>query len=94
MDMAGMKKGVCPFIMYSFFMNFNEEALLKVSLKNIHWFQKCKTHFSKNCPKKLTKVENFICFFIFGNNFIGLSNGILHVLILREVFDKLMETFC
>ena len=81
MGMVGSKRGACPPIMYSFFMNFNEEALLKVSLKNLHWFQSYKSPLFKNCPKKLIKVENFIFFFILGNNFIGLFNGILHVLI-------------
>ena len=91
MGMAGTKRGACPPITYSFFMNFNEEALLKFSLKNIHCFQSYKTPLFQNCPKKLTKVEKFNFIFIFGNNFIELSNGVLHVLIL-EVSDKLKET--
>ena len=44
--------------------------------------------FFKNGPKNVTKVEKFIFFSILSNHFIGLFNGILHVLILRVVSEK------
>ena len=47
---AGMKRGPCPLILHSFFMEPNEEALLKVSLKNFHWFQSCKTPLFQKWP--------------------------------------------
>ena len=34
--------------LYSFFMKLDEEALLKDSLKNLHWFQSFKLVFLKN----------------------------------------------
>ena len=50
MGVAGMKRGPCPLILHSFFMEPNEEALLKVSLKNFHWFQSCKTPLFQKLP--------------------------------------------
>ena len=45
--------------------------------------------FFKNGPKNLAKVENFNFFFcILSKHFIGLFNGILHVLILWVVPEK------
>ena len=65
-------------------MKLNKEALLEVSLKNLHPFQSY--HFSKtplfqNGPKNLSEVEKLSFFGFHGNHFIGLFNGILHVLI-------------
>ena len=39
MGMAGIKRGPRPSTIPSFLVNLNEEALLKVSFKNIDWFQ-------------------------------------------------------
>ena len=47
---ACMKRGPCPLILHSFFMEPNEEALLKVSLKNFHWFQSYKTPLFQKWP--------------------------------------------
>ena len=48
--------------------------------------------FFKKGPKKLTKISNFVC--TLGSHFIGLFNGILHVLILLVIPKKLKETSC
>ena len=42
MGMAGIKQLPCPSKMASFSGNLNGEALLKVSFKNVDWFQKYK----------------------------------------------------
>ena len=51
MGVAGIKWGPCPFTIPPFLVILNEEALLKVSFKNIDWFQICQfsktTAFSK-----------------------------------------------
>ena len=39
MGVGGMKRGSRPPILLSYFTKLNEQALLKVSLKNIHLFQ-------------------------------------------------------
>ena len=43
MGVASLKRGPCPTIFHSFFMELNKEALLKVSLKNLYWFQSYET---------------------------------------------------
>ena len=70
MGVAGMKRGPRPPILYSFFRELNEEALLKVSLKNLCWFQGYKTLIFKNGPNEVIKVEDkfffshfqFVCY--------------------------------
>ena len=73
MCVAGMKRGPCPTILYSFFTKLNEEALLKVSLKNLHLFQSYpffkNTAFSKMALKIYQKLKNLIFFCIHGNHF-------------------------
>ena len=68
-----MKRGPCPTILYSFFTKLNEEALLKVSLKNLHLFQSYpffkNTAFSKMALKIYQKLKNLIFFCIHGNHF-------------------------
>ena len=54
--MAGIKQLPCPSKLASFLENLNSEALLKVSFKNIDWFQKYKALKSKKSIKK----QNFI----------------------------------
>ena len=56
-------------------------------------------HFSKTPlfqkgPKNIIKVENFKFFVIISNHFIGLFNGILHVLLLFVYPEKLKELQC
>ena len=68
MGVAGMKQGPRPPILLSFFTKLNEEALLKVSLKNIHRFKVA--HFLKilvfeNRPKNLTKKRKISKIFMF-----------------------------
>ena len=62
MGVAGMKWGPRPPILYSFFRELNEEALLKVSLKNLHLFQSYpffkNTTFSKMALKIYQKLKN------------------------------------
>ena len=48
---AGIKWGPCPPILCWFFMKFNKEDLLKVSLKNLH-------------PFKSKKIQNILLFFV------------------------------
>ena len=50
LGMAGLKRGPCPPSLHSFFMELNEEALLKVSLKNLYWFQSYKTLLFQKWP--------------------------------------------
>ena len=92
MGMAGMKGGHAHPLCIHFSWISTRKLCWKFHSKIFTGFKVTKHHFFKNCPKKVTKVENFNFFFIFGNNFIGLSNGILHVLMLSEVLDKLKET--
>ena len=94
MCVAGMKRGPCPTILYSFFTKLNEEALLKVSLKNLHLFQSYpffkNTAFSKMALKIYQKLKNLIFFSAFMVTiFIWVFNGILHVLILLIYPEKL-----
>ena len=96
MGMAGIKWGQRSSTIPPFLMNLNEEALLKVSFKNVDWFQispfSKTTGFSKKALKtnKFWKIQNFFC--ISGGNFIGLFNGILFVFILSVVVDTQKET--
>ena len=87
MGVAGLKWGPCPPILYSFFRELNKEALLKVTPQKSSFVSKLpifqKHEFFKNGPKNLPKSEKFKIFFAFMVPiFIGLSNGILHVLVL------------
>ena len=97
MGVAGIKWGQCSSTIPPFLMNLDVEALLKVSFKNIDWFQICPfsktTAFSKKALKtnKFCKIQIFFC--ISGGNFIGLFNGILFVFILSVVVDTQKETF-
>ena len=85
MGVAGIKRGSCPPILYSISTKHYEETLLKVSFKIFHPFKSYQflknTTFSKMALKQKFSV-------ILGNHFIGLFNGILHVLILRVVPEK------
>ena len=69
MGVAGIKWGQCSSTIPPFLMNLNEEALLKVSFKNIDWFQICPfsktTVFSKKAlkTKKFWKIQNFFLHF-------------------------------
>ena len=96
MGVAGIKWGQRSSTIPPFLMNLNEEALVKVSFKNIDWFQICTfsktTGFSKKALKtnKFWKIQIFFC--ISGGNFIGLFNGILFVFILSVVVDTQKET--
>lgn len=62
MGVAGMKWRPHLSILYLFFTKLNEETLLKVSLKNLHFVSKLpifqKHWFFNNGPKNLKKVEN------------------------------------
>ena len=60
MDVAGIKQLPCPSIIISFSGNLNGEALLKVSFKNIDWFQKNKALKSKILKKVQFHKENGI----------------------------------
>ena len=96
MGVAGIKWGQCSSTKPPFLLNLNEEALLKLSFKNIDWFQICpfsKTAaFSKKGPKNQQNLKFRIFFCISGGNFIGLFNGILFVFILSVVVDTQKET--
>ena len=88
-----MKRGPCPPSLHSFFMELNEEALLKVSLENLYWFQSYKKllfqKWSKKSYQKL-KIPTFCC--ILGNHFIGLFYSISQLSLLLIVPEKLKET--
>ena len=62
MGMAGIKWGQRSSTIPPFLMNLNVEALLKVSFKNIDWFQICPfsktTAFSKKRPKNQQILKN------------------------------------
>ena len=96
MGVAGIKWGPYPSTIHSFSINLNEEALLKVSFKNIDKFQSCPfsktTFFSKRALKVQIFLKNQNFFFISGRNFVGLFNGILFVLILSVVIEAQKET--
>ena len=64
MGVAGIKQLPRPFKITSFSGNLNEEALLKVSFKNIYWFQKYKA-----LKSKIVKKYNFIGKMAQKNNF-------------------------
>ena len=57
-------------------------------------FKVAKHYFLKNGPKKLTKLENLNFCGILGSHFIALFYGILHVLLLLVVPEKLKEMCC
>ena len=58
MGVAGIKQLPCPSKIASFSGNLNGEALLKVSFKNIDWFQKYKALKSKTIKKAQFHKEN------------------------------------
>ena len=58
MRLAGIKWGPYPSTIHSFSINLNEEAILKVSFKNIDWFQKYKALKSKIVKKAQLHKEN------------------------------------
>ena len=60
MGVAGIKQLPHPSKIASFSGNLNEEALLKVSFKNIDWFQKYKALKSKIVKKAQFHKENGI----------------------------------
>ena len=95
MGVAGIKWGPYPSTIHSFSINLNEEALLKVSFKNIDKFQSCPFSKTTFFSKRALKVQNFLknqnFFFISGRNFVGLFNGILFVLILSVVIEAQKE---
>ena len=70
MGRAGIKWGQRSSTIPPFLMNLNEEALLKVSFKNIDWFQICPfsktTAFSKKALKtnKFWKIQFFFAFLV------------------------------
>ena len=70
MGVAGIKQLPRTFKIASFSGNLNGEALLKVSFKNIDWFQKYKfsknTAFSKNALKigQILENSNFFLHFL------------------------------
>ena len=59
MGMAGIKLGPRPSTIPSFLVNLNEDALLKVSFKNIDWFQICPFSKTTAFSKKALKTKNF-----------------------------------
>ena len=69
MGVAGIQWGPYPCTIHSFLINLNEEALLKVSFKNVDWFQispfSKTTGFSKKALKtnKFWKIQKKIDFF-------------------------------
>ena len=96
MGVAGIKWGLYPSTIYSFSIILNEEALLKVSFKNIDKFQSCPfsktTFFYKKGPEIPKHFEKLEYFFISGRNFVGLFNGIFFVLIHSVVIKAQKET--
>ena len=60
MDVVGIKQLPCPSKIASFSENLYEEAILKVSFKNIDWFQKYKALKSKIAEKAQFHKENGI----------------------------------
>merc|ERR1712237_202515 len=57
MGMAGIKWGQRSSTIPPFLMNLNEEALLKVSFKNIDWFQICPLFKTTGFSKKALKTN-------------------------------------
>ena len=60
MDVAGIKWGPYPSTIHSFSINLNEEALLKVSFKNIDKFQSCQFSKTTFFSKRALKVKHFL----------------------------------
>ena len=58
MGMAGIKWQPCLSTRPSFSVNINEEAFLKVSFKNIDWFQISKNYFFQRGPKNKQILKN------------------------------------
>ena len=58
MGMAGIKWWPCLSTRPSFSVNINEEAFLKVSFKNIDWFQIWKNYFFQKGPKNKQILKN------------------------------------
>ena len=65
MGMAGIKWWPCLSTRPSFSVNINEEAFLKVSFKNIDWFQIWKNYFFQKGPKNKQILKNLKFFFAF-----------------------------
>ena len=59
MGVAGIKWGPYPSTIHSFSINLNEEALLKVSFKNIDKFQSCPFSKTTFFSKRALKVQKF-----------------------------------
>ena len=64
MGIAGIKWWPCLSTIPSFSVNINEEAFLKVSLKNIDWFQIWKNYFFQKGPKNKQILKNLKFFFL------------------------------
>ena len=60
MGVACIKQLPHPFIIASFSGHLNEEALLKVSFKNMDWFQKYKALKTKIVKKAQFHMENVV----------------------------------
>ena len=58
MGMASIKWWPCLSTIPSFLININEEAFLKVSFKNIDWFQIWKNYFFQKGPKNTQILKN------------------------------------
>ena len=65
MGVAGIKWWPCLSTIPSFLININEEAFLKVSFKNIDWFQIWKNYFFQKGPKNKQILKNLKFFFAF-----------------------------
>ena len=65
MGMAGIKWWPCLSTRPSFSVNINEEAFLKVSFKNIDWFQIWKNYFFQKGPKNKQIFKNLNFFLRF-----------------------------
>lgn len=59
MGVAGIKWGPYPSTRHSFSINLNEEALLKVSFKNIDEFQSCPFFKTTFFSKRALKFQKF-----------------------------------
>ena len=62
MGVASIKQLPCPSKIVSFSGKLNEEAILKVSFKNIDWFQIWKNYFFQKGPKN-KQILKFLKFF-------------------------------
>ena len=65
MGMTGIKWWPCLFTRPSYSVNINEEAFLKVSFKNIDWFQIWKNYFFQKGPKNKQILKNLKFFLHF-----------------------------